>query len=461
MIQIYPKENLFGLVTKLNDNDINKPIRAFAEVDGNMWVGTKGNGVLIFKDFWKNNIGRKSQKIDLNNGLENNSVFAIKRGIDQLIYIGTDGAGVSIYDQKSAKTFRWRDIKGSPKFPDFKSVYTIIQDKDSSVWMGTSGYGLIHLKLYKNTDGSISITKFKQYSSSRIEKNGPVNDIIYALAQGKNEQLWIACRYGGLSVLNKKTGSFKTYKASGYDGSLSHSDVLSLFYDTKNTLWVGTSYGLNYLSDIESTKDRPKFFKITTETGLPNNTIHAIQEDNVGNIWLSTSKGLAKLNPLNNSIANYQHSDGLQSNEFSDGAVLKSNTGNLLFGGIYGFNYFIPRNIVENKKQPNLVISDLQMGGVKFENNQYVIVEAQTEHAKAFTLDRKNNFFQFSFNALNYFNASKNEFAYKLDGLDQAWRYTGTNGEIAYYNIPAGKYKLMVRWSNGEGIWTKDIIALN
>ncbi|WP_421942529.1 hybrid sensor histidine kinase/response regulator transcription factor [Pedobacter sp.] len=462
LIQIYPKENLFGLVTKLNNNSINKPIRAFAEVDNNLWVGTKGSGILIFNDFWKNrNETANSGKIDVSNGLENNSVFAIKRGIDQLIYIGTDGKGVSVYDQKTAKTFRWKDLRGSAKLPDFKSVYTIIQDKDSAVWIGTSGYGLIHLKVERNADATLSIKKFKQYYSSATEKDGPANDIIYALVNGNDDRLWIACRYGGLSVLNKKTEQFKTYKASGYDGSLSHSDVLSLFYDKANRLWVGTSYGLNFLSNAESLKEKPKFSKITTETGLPNNTIHAINEDDAGNIWLSTSKGLAKLNPLNNSIANYQHSDGLQSNEFSDGAVLKSRTGNLLFGGIYGFNYFVPKDIVENKRQPNLLITDLQMGGIKFENNQYLIVKSTQENAETFTLDRKNDFFQFSFNALNYFNASKNEFAYKLEGLDNTWRYTGTNGEIAYYNIPAGKYKLMVRWSNGEGVWTQDIIALN
>ncbi|MDN3587132.1 response regulator [Pedobacter aquatilis] len=462
LIQIYPKENLFGLVTKLNNSNINKPIRAFTEVDDNLWVGTKGSGILIFNDFWKkgNEIARNG-KIDLNNGLENNSVFAIKRGLDQLIYIGTDGKGISIYDQKTAKTFSWKGIRGTSKLPDFKSVYTIIQDKDSSIWIGTSGYGLIHLKVERNANATISIKKFKQYYSSETGKGGPANDIIYALADGNDGRLWIACRYGGLSVLNKKTQKFRTYKASGYDGSLSHSDVLSLFYDKNDRLWVGTSYGLNYLSKSESLKEKPKFSKITTETGLPNNTIHAINEDNKGNIWLSTSKGLAKLNPVNNSIANYQHSDGLQSNEFSDGAVLKSKTGNLLFGGIYGFNYFMPQDIVENKTQPNLLITDLQMGGIKFENNQYLIVKSIYENAETFTLDRKNNFFQFSFNALNYFNASKNEFAYKLEGLDNTWRYTGTNGEIAYYNIPAGKYKLMVRWSNGEGIWTQDIIALN
>jgi len=461
LIQIYPKENYFGLLTKINGTTINKPIRTFAEDDGNLWVGTKGNGVLIFNSFWKaGSETAKPQKIDVNSGLENNSVFAIKRGVDQFIYMGTDGKGISVYDQKTAKTINWRNIRGAEKISDFRSVYAIIQDKDSSIWMGTSGYGLIHLKIVRNADKSLSVKNFKQYYSSSTEKNGPANDIIYALAKGKDDRLWIACRYGGLSVFDQKQGEFKTYKAFGYIGSLSHSDVLSLFYDSKDRLWIGTSYGLNYLSYAESLKSKPKFRKMTMDEGLPNNTIHAIQEDGSGNIWLSTNKGLAKLNPTSNSIANYQESDGLQSNEFSDGAVLKASNNNLLFGGIYGFNYFLPKYIIENAKQPNLLISDLQLGGREFQNNQYLIVKAGQQPIEIFDLERKSNFFQFSFNALNYFNASKNEFAYKLKGLDQNWRYTGTDGKIAYYNIPPGEYELLVRWSNGEGVWTKDIVAL-
>ncbi|WP_316734754.1 two-component regulator propeller domain-containing protein [Pedobacter aquatilis] len=459
LIQIYPKQNYFGVLTKINGIAINKPIRTFAEDGNNLWVGTKGNGIFLFNDFWKNNAGQNKSASAIT-GLENNSVFVIKKLSNQLIYIGTDGKGISIYDQKLKKIVIWKDVKGSEKLPEFKSVYSIIEDNDGSVWMGTSGFGLVHLKLNRNNDGSISVTNFKQYSSSTIEKNGPANDIIYALAQDKDGRLWIACRYGGLSVFDKKSGSFKTYKASGYNGSLSHSDVLSLYYDKKDCLWIGTSYGLNYLTNQESLKEKPSFVKITTENGLPNNTIHAIQEDNWGNIWLSTNKGLAKLNPLNNSIANYQESDGLQSNEFSDGATFKASNNNLLFGGIYGFNYFLPRNSPENTKQPNLLLSDLRLGGQEFQNNQFLIVKPEQQNAEAFDLERKSNFFQFSLNALNYFNAAKNEFAYKLKGLDDNWRYSGAEGKISYYNIPPGKYELLVRWSNGESIWTKDVVAL-
>ncbi len=40
-------------------------------------------------------------------------------------------------------------------------------------------------------------------------------------------------------------------------------------------------------------------------------------------------------------VSYYQQMDGLQSNEFSDGAVWKDPQGYIFMGGIYGFNYFL------------------------------------------------------------------------------------------------------------------------
>ncbi|RZL44388.1 MAG: response regulator, partial [Pedobacter sp.] len=366
-----------------------------------------------------------------------------------------------VYHQKTKKLFKWADIEGISKVSHFKSVYAIVQDADSSVWLGTSGYGLLHLKLKITENQNLQLISFKQYLSSENELTGPANDIIYALAKGKDSKLWIACRYGGLSTFDTKKQTFKTYKALGTKGSLSHSDVLSLYYDSKDRLWIGTSFGLNMLSAKESKTSNPNFTNFTTDNGLPNNTIHAIQEDESGKIWLSTNRGLAKLNPTNNAIANYLESDGLQSNEFSDGAVYKAANHTLIFGGIYGFNFFNPKFITGNVKQPNLFIYDLQFGGKALQNNQFLIVNAESKQFHTYEIERKNNFFQFSFNALNYFNASKSEFAYKLKGLDRAWRFSGSDGKISYYNIPPVNYDLLVRWSNGEGVWTTDVIALH
>lgn len=456
LIKIYPKINYFGLVNKSSFADLDKPVRAFAEVDGNLWVGTKGRGIVILNDFWSRSPAN-SLKTGLNtgNGLENNSVYALKKGVTPYIYIGTDGKGLGIYDLNKKRTIPWYELARVEKLPAFGSVYAILQDKDSSLWLGTSGSGLIHLKLAKTTTGSLSISYFKQYLSGGA--NGPANDIIYALSHDQDDRLWIACRYGGLSVLNKKTGKFRTFKAFSAPDNLSNNDVLSLYLDAKKRLWIGTSYGLNMLSHQESLKDKPSFKKYTMNEGLPNNTIHAIEGANSGSIWLSTNKGLARLNPENGAIANFRAGDGLQSNEFSDGAVWKSADGRLYFGGIYGFNYFVPERITGNKLQPNVLVSSIQMGGQNLDENRVQVLKSVQSIVPEYTLARKNNFFQVNLKSMSFLNEAKNEFTYKLEGLDQNWNYAGSIGNIIYNNVPPGNYILKVRWSNGEGVWTEGI----
>ncbi|WP_461789959.1 hybrid sensor histidine kinase/response regulator [Pedobacter sp.] len=459
IIQVFPKIGQFKALVKFKGKPIANPVRAFLNVDGNLWVGTKGDGILIYDRFWAGNLPKNQHQLDIKNGLPNNSVFTIKSGTDGLVFIGTDGEGLTIYDKKNKKIHPWATIEGTSTFPKFKSVYAIVQDKDSVVWVGTSGYGLLQLKFKKDL-GKIKLIYFKQYKSSTKSTNGLAGDIIYDLALGKQNQLWIACRYSGLTLFDYKQNQFRTFKATGEVDGLSHSDAISLFYDKKQRLWIGTSFGLNCLEASEVGKPSSKFKNITTDDGLLNNTIHAIEGDEYGNIWLSTNKGLAKLNPEKGTLSNYLESDGLQSNEFSDGAAYKSDGDMLFFGGIYGANFFDPKKINGRLAQPNIFIYDLQFGGNVPQNKRFLVISSKPKQVQEFQIERKNNFFQFSFNALNYFNTSKNEVAYKLSKLDRTWRLSGANGKIAYYNIPPGKYNLLVKWSNGEGAWTQEIVAL-
>ncbi|TDO20155.1 hybrid sensor histidine kinase/response regulator transcription factor [Pedobacter duraquae] len=460
LIKIYPRLNHFGLINTANGYALSNPVRAFSETNGELWIGTKGKGILKINNFWAANpVDQRKENINTGNGLPNNSVFSLKKGLDNVMYIGTDGQGINIYDLQKKKIIPWSSIKGTTKLPVFSSVYAILQDPDSSLWLGTSGSGLIHLSLSRTENGEFSVKNFKQYLSA--DATGPANDIIYALANGQDNRLWIACRYGGLSVLDKKSGQFKTFKASAYQQSLSNNDVLSLYRDHKNNLWIGTSYGLNRLTPEESKKTQPIFRKFIMADGLPNNTIHAIEEAADGDIWVSTNKGLARLNAENLAIASFRESDGLQSNEFSDGAVWRSATGHIFFGGIYGFNYFMPQTIKGNTQQPNLLVSMLQMGGQTLNPNRLQILSTSPGDIPAYTLERKSNFFQISLKSMSYLNPEKNEFSYKLEGLDKNWNYSGAMGNVMYNNIPPGKYRMMVRWSNGEGIWTEGIEVFN
>ena len=462
IIKVYPKTKAFGTVaTSENGMPFNKSVRAFCEANGNLWVATKGSGIISVPAFWTEQHPVSARQYFLApTQLDHNSVYALKKGNDGLIYIGSDAKGIGVYDLQSKRFHHWQDIKGYANYAEFGSVYAIRQDADNSLWLGTSGYGLIHLKINKERLGKLSLAFLERFTFNN-SNSGPANDIIYALEDGDKNHLWIGCRYGGLSLLDKTTLVFKTFKAFTYEGSLSNNDVLSLFKDSRNRLWIGTSYGLNRISSSAATLDAPVFQKLTTDNGLPNNTIHAIEEDSLGNIWVSTNKGLAKVNQADNKIAYYQQLDGLQSNEFCDGAVWKDGTGKLFFGGTYGFNHFLPQNIRKSGLLPNLLLSSILVGGKSTDENGFCVLNPSGGQPLNFSIGRKDNFFELDIKAISFLNAEKCEYAYYLEGYDNTWHYAGTNGKIIYGNVLPGNYTLKIKWSNGEGLWTAELPLLN
>lgn len=461
MIKLYPKTKSFGTVTTSeNGMPYNKSVRAFCEENGNLWVGTKGSGIIKIPNFWSaTDVTYQKEYFTAPAVLDNNAVYALKKGTDGLVYIGTDAKGIGVYNGKDKKFTSWSAIKGTAAVPVFGSVYAILQDADSSLWLGTSGYGLIHLKIAADTKGKLSLA-FVESFMFNTSNNGPANDIIYALAEGAEGQLWIGCRYGGLSLLNKETKKFKTFKAFTYDGSLSNNDVLSVFKDSRNRIWVGTSYGLNWINNADALKEEPIFQKLTTANGLPNNTIHAIEEDRTGDIWVSTNRGLAKINQRSFKVSYYQQTDGLQSNEFCDGAVWKDKQDNLFFGGTYGFNNFLPQNIRKTTWLPNLLLSEISLGGKATTENGFIVMEEEGNKPLEFSIGRKDNFFELDVKAISFLNANKCEFSYYLDGYDKSWHVAGNLGKIVYSNISSGNYHLKIKWSNGEGTWTKEMPLL-
>lgn len=461
LMKIFPKTKPFGTITTSDEGiAYNRPVRAFGEVNGDLWVGTKGSGIIAYQDFWQTDHKKQRTWFTYPTQLDNNAVYALKHGMDQLVYIGTDGKGLGVYDISAARFIRWVEIEGHDRYPEFGSVYAILQDKDSSLWLGTSSYGLIHCRIRRTGNGKLQLAWLERFLFTNSDA-GPANDIIYSLATGDEPYLWIACRYGGLSVLDKRTKKFKTFKAFAYEGSISNNDVIAVYRDSKNRIWVGTSYGLNWMDGKHMTRDNPVFQRLTTENGLPNNTIHAISEDAMGQIWVSTNKGLARVDPASSSISYYQQMDGLQSNEFSDGAVWKDPSGYLYMGGIYGFSYFLPAQIRNTGWMPDLLVSSRVMGGSNADAGAFDILHAGNTNPLEYTLERKDGFFELNVKALSYLNAEKCEYAWYLEGYDKAWHSSGNNGKIVYSNISPGEYVLKIKWSNGEGVWTTESVLLN
>lgn len=465
IFKMYPLKKSFNLISKTQVPELDGGIvRSFLEVEGNsFWVGTKGKGLFRFSSKFYNqpNEPLEYKIFNESNSLINNAVFAISKGKDDLIFIGTDGDGINVYDLKNSKLINWSAIDGSEKYDFFKSTYAIYQDEDGFLWLGTNGYGMIRFKIERFGE-KLKVTQFKRYLADNDVVGSLSSNIIFSIVPKNKNELWIGTRLGGLNLFDKETGQFKTFKSIKNDPkSLSNNDILSLHIDSENKLWIGTSFGLNMLEDFKN-ESEIVFKSFTVKDGLPNNTIHGIVSDKKSNLWISTNFGLSNFIAEKSKFINYTKNEGLQNNEFADGAYYQNHKSDFVFmGGIKGFNYFLPSKIEESSIIPDLFIDKISGQNQEAPYFQSLVVSPDSESFPSIVLNHNQNFFDVELAALTFINSEKSQYAYQLKNFDQDWNVINNRRIISFTNVPQGSYALWIKWSNSDGIWSNPVHAID
>ncbi|AWH87050.1 hybrid sensor histidine kinase/response regulator [Flavobacterium album] len=464
VFKMYPLKKSFNLVSKAQLPELDGGIvRTFLkDGENSFWIGTKGKGLFRLPANFYENPDKALAFANFNedNSPINNAVYALSKGNDNIVLIGTDGDGITVYDLNVSRLISWKDILGNEKCGHFKSVYAIYQDNDGFIWLGTNGYGMIRFKI-ERADGKLQVTDFKKYMAGNGDSMLSSN-IIFSIIPGNEGQLWVGTRLGGLNLFDKRTEHFRTYKNVPNDPkSLSNNDILCLVTDADNKLWIGTSFGLNALEEMKS--DGSAVFKnFTVKDGLPNNTIHGIVPDKKSNLWISTNFGLSNftINPAK--FTNYSKNEGLQNNEFADGAFYSDPESGLIFmGGIKGFNYFLPEKIKESPTVPDLLIDRISGQNQATPYYQGLVISPDSKTNPSIVLNHNQNFFDIHLTALTYTNNEKCQYAYQLRGFDKNWNSIGNRKIISFTNVPRGNYSLWVKWSNIDGVWSRPVHAID
>jgi signal transduction histidine kinase/DNA-binding response OmpR family regulator/ligand-binding sensor domain-containing protein len=464
LLKIYPHKKPFNLVTTKQIPELEGGIvRAFTEAEGkSFFVGTKGKGLFQFPSKFYINTNNSLEYVNFNEGNSsiNNSVFALYKGQDELIFIGTDGEGISIFDLRKSKIINWHEILDYELCEYFKSTYAIYQDEYGFIWLGTNGYGLIRFKIGRIGE-KLKVSHFKIYQAGNEEDNALSSNIIFSIIPKNKDELWIGTRLGGLNLFNKSTELFKVFKNDkNKPQSLSSNDILSLYADTNERLWVGTSFGLNLLENINN--DNFVFRSFTVKDGLPNNTIHGIVSDKKGNLWVSTNFGLSNFIVKENKFINFTKQEGLQNNEYADGAYYQdSSSGYIFMGGIKGFNYFLPSKIEESTLIPDILIDKISGQNQVEPYYQSLVVSPDSNIPPSIVLDYNQNFFDIELSALTYINSEKCQYAYYLSNFNQDWNEIKNRRTISFTNVPQGNYSLWIKWSNSDGVWTEPVQAID
>lgn len=272
---------------------------------------------------------------------------------------------------------------------------------------------------------------------------------IYRDVQGN---FWIGTGEG-LFFFNTVEKTFTRYVNNPSDtASLSFNAVRCVIPDPEypeKYLWIGTAGGGLNKMDLQTYK----FRHYTIKNGLPNNLIYGILSDKQGRLWMSTNKGISRFDPATGAIQNYTVQSGLQSNEFNSGAFYKNAEGRMFFGGIHGFNAFLPDEIRNESFVPPVVFTGIRIG-----NYQASIHEKNSPLKKpifktqSITLPYNQNNIGLQVAGLDYSMNGQIQYEYKLKGIDKDWVFMGTNRMITFSNLVPGHFKLLVKTANSSKV---------
>lgn len=422
---------------------------------GTLWVGTDKYG--IFKTPLKE-ILNGLNSIDINNADQQLLKLTDKKNVTALledrsgnIWIGTYGRGVIRYNPSTKSYKSYVDVQ--PNYGGLISFYinSIYEDVNQDIWIGTGTSGI--MKLDKNRDEFITI-ELSQINYSAAGKE------VHCIIEDKKNNLWFGTTLEGLYFYDRNNNSIVQFKHEHKNPqSISSNRINSFYKDDQGNLWIATfGGGLNRYNDEDKS-----FTHFSTDNGLPSNIVWAVLQDDQKSFWLSTDKGLCKFDPENLTAKNYDQSDGIASNEFSVRTADKYTASQIIiFGGKNGLTLFNPSKMIDDKTLPAIALTDFKILNKSVEINEtgdrYMI--NHISYADKIHIPHQDNVISFEFAALHFVNPERNQYAYKLEGFDTEWIYSGSRRFVTYTNLDPGKYILKIKATNSDGVWNEDGISL-
>jgi signal transduction histidine kinase/CheY-like chemotaxis protein/ligand-binding sensor domain-containing protein len=260
----------------------------------------------------------------------------------------------------------------------------------------------------------------------------------------------IAGGRGGLSLIDPEDGSMQHFLPGGNDPLAPANFVFSLLEYPEGTLWIGTrGGGLARVSLAELDRGEVDLDWWTRAEGLVDDTVYALLPDHEGRLWLSSNRGLTRLEPEMNRMQHYGRHDGLGHYEFNGRVADIGPSGQFYFGGVAGFNTFRPEAIVDHPLPPRIQLQSIRVNG------ETIVDTAPGNPLREFELSHSANYLVLDFVGLHYAAPDRVSYAYRLAGLEGDWVEAGELRQARYPALPPGTYHFEVRAANSDGVWSE------
>lgn len=360
-------------------------------------------------------------------------------------------------------------------------AYCMHEDRKGRIWIGCKPDGLV-LLTRKGT--GFNVRHFKAAETPYALNS----NAIYDIAEDKKGRIWIATYGGGLNMADErgdgtvrflnKTNKLRAYPANAmfiHGMAIRHDGILvaatseglvtarvagdaaqMTFVMNKRRPNDATSLPTDYLHDVIETKDKKTvistngggicstpaqgsnllrediaFETYNSQGSTTTDVFLSLTEDHNGNVWAVGKTSLTKINTGNGKIENYNKMSFGGSFMFSEAMPICDRHGIMTLGTTQGYLTLDTKGMGKSTFVPNIKIYAPDTIRLTSEEKSVIV----------------------DFSAIDYSQHEPITYAYMIDGLDREWQYTHDN-HIYYGNIPRGTYKLRVRSTNSDGVWT-------
>ena len=428
--------------------------RMYGDRDGNLWVGTNGDGLYRFREA----PGRTYTTAD---GLPNNVAMTVLTAHDGSLWTGFNCGGISRFDGHTFRTYNEKDgLLNS-------CVWSLAEDAKHDLWIGTWGGGL-----FRDHNGT-----FTQYSKPQ----GLSEAIIRSVVVARDGTVWFA---GGSEVGRIRNGEVRNYTSAN---GLSSDRYIKVYEDRSGGIWLGSTQGIEHLVGdrfqrfiipgavgtrlLGEDSDGALYFGEQWSPGAlqrifrvskdhPIQVVSApsgeqeVRETKQGDVWLF-SRDTRRFPPgslqqvyRRDEPADYEtfgSQDGLPSSgvNSADPASAMTPDGRLWFATTEGLaSLDLPRMSLADTK-PTIYVEQILVG----RNAQTPLHEL--------TLPAGTHHLELNFNAIDITSPEKIRLQYRLDGVDSEWLDASPSGRAVYNALPPGKHAFHMRATNRSGIWDR------
>ncbi|WP_165311286.1 ligand-binding sensor domain-containing protein [Vibrio ziniensis] len=436
----------------------NRVLSWYQDIEGSIWVGTNG-GLIRLRN-------APFMSITQDKGLVGNYVRTLLP-IEDDVFLAGSSNGLSLIKQDTAQPAIKSDVS--------LSVLSLANASDGGVWVGTYQQGLMHWNsgivepivtdkqglptnevraILEDTQHNLWIgTPFglvkKQPDGALLhftQQNGLSDDYVMALAEDELGHIWIGTGVG--------VGFWDGDKFINIDlDKLEQSQYAFGFYLEKGYVWIATDRGI-----VRYRQSDQSIALVGRPQGLPIDKFFQIQKDNDGYFWLSSNRGIWKIDAnrahqvadkeeSNIIFEHFDETDGMASSQANGGsnpASAKLSNGAIYFATAKGVAAIHPNNLYKLSRNPLPVV----LQSVRFDSDA---INPDLQHFVPAGTSRVS----ISYVGLGYVMSQRIQYRTKLEGFDYDWSERRSSRTAEFTNLHPGHYKFLVSARYPYGSWTE------